>query len=338
MKEDVQEFVVRIPPRNQNKSYHVMKFNANMKVDVGKWTQVRMVRENNRKDPTAFGEQMPKFGAGSEFGREQREEARRRRFGAGPKKYDPDMQPWLMRVGNKKEGKHYKGAREGGVSENTTYYVFTHAQDGAFEAHPIKEWYNFTPRVMYKTLNSEEAEERFAERAKILNHWAVMVNKRLKTDNDGDLDDDDGGGDGEGSSGRKKGGAGKGGSGGSAGKSLKISDMDEWVDSDEEDDDDGDSDGENKSGKKRGKKDDEEDDDAGSKAKSRDAKKKGAAGGKKSNKKNKNLDEEAFEDSDDGDDEGREMDYTTDESSEDEDEINEQISQKGVDQDEGQHF
>ena len=57
------------------------------------------------------------------------------------------MQPWLMRIGGKKDGKHYRGQREGAVSENTTFYVFTHAPDGSFEAHPIKEWYNFVPRV-----------------------------------------------------------------------------------------------------------------------------------------------------------------------------------------------
>ena len=34
------------------------------------------------------------------------------------------MQPWLMRVGGKKDGKHYRGQREGGISENASYYVF----------------------------------------------------------------------------------------------------------------------------------------------------------------------------------------------------------------------
>ena len=37
-----QEFTVRIPPRNEKKNYHIMKFNANLKVDAGKWTQVRI--------------------------------------------------------------------------------------------------------------------------------------------------------------------------------------------------------------------------------------------------------------------------------------------------------
>lgn len=33
----------------------------------------------------------------------------------------------LMRVGSKKEGKQFRGIREGGISDNTAYYVFTHA-------------------------------------------------------------------------------------------------------------------------------------------------------------------------------------------------------------------
>ena len=77
----------------------------------------------------------------------KREEARRKKYGYNRKQYDPAMPPWLIRVGGKKDGKHYKGQREGGVSENTTFYVFTHAPDGSFEAQPIKEWYNFVPRV-----------------------------------------------------------------------------------------------------------------------------------------------------------------------------------------------
>ena len=80
----------------------------------------------------------------------------------------------------------FQGIREGGVSNNTTFYVFTHGKDGAFEAFPIKDWlvswiifllrtdlfpllrrYNFTPIQRYKTLDAEEAEERFANRGKV---------------------------------------------------------------------------------------------------------------------------------------------------------------------------
>ena len=73
--------------------------------------QVRMVRENNQKTRAGQEEEQPKFGAGSEFGREQKEEARRKKFGFVSKKYNPDAQPWLMRVGSKKDGKHYRGEK-----------------------------------------------------------------------------------------------------------------------------------------------------------------------------------------------------------------------------------
>lgn len=48
---------------------------------------------------------MPTEGAGSEFGREAKEEARRRKYGYIRKNYNPDAQPWLMTVGPEKAGK-----------------------------------------------------------------------------------------------------------------------------------------------------------------------------------------------------------------------------------------
>ena len=35
--------------------------------------------------------------------------------------------------------------------------------------------------IRYKTLDADEAEEKFAQRGKILNKWAVMVNKKVKS-------------------------------------------------------------------------------------------------------------------------------------------------------------
>lgn len=308
-----QEFTVRVPPRNKQKSFHIMKFRSSTKnTDPAQWSQVRMVRENNKKEYKTNEDEQPKFGAGSEFGREEREEARRKKYGYSRKKYDPDLQPWLMRIGGKRDGKHYRGQREGGVSDNTTFYVFTHAPDGSFEAYPIKEWYNFVPRVAYRTLDADEAEEKYAQRGKILNHWAVMLNKKLKPDqgdDDDDVDDDEN---------RKKG---KKGGKKASEKEFKITDMDDdWAggsgdeldsDTDEED-----------SGKKK-KKNNESDDEDSSKKKSK-------------KKKSKNeADDEAFEDSDDGEDEGREVDYMSDESSEEEDIEADKHDIKGVDQDEG---
>ena len=165
-------------------------------------------------------------------------------------------------------------------------------------------------RATYKTLNAEEAEEKFEQRNKILNKWAVMVNKKVRPEGEGCDDDDDEGG----SSGKKS----KGGKG--ANKSFKVSDMDDWVDDDDgldtDEDDDEEEDGGSKKKKGKGKED--------------------TKGGKDSRKKKKkskyDVENEAFEDSDDGDDEHREVDYITDESSEGEDEIQEQVELKGVDQ------
>ena len=58
---------------------------------------------------------------------------------------------------NGEGGRKYRGIREGGVAENTTFYLFSHGKDGAF---PISDWYNFTTIQRYKTLDADEAEER----------------------------------------------------------------------------------------------------------------------------------------------------------------------------------
>ena len=116
-----------------------MRFNSVFKVDFKEWKTVKMERENNLKDFKGREEELPKFGAGSEFGREAREEARKKKFGVSSRKYKADDQPWIIKA-NGKGGKKYKGIREGGISQNASYYVFTHAPDGAIEAFPLQEW------------------------------------------------------------------------------------------------------------------------------------------------------------------------------------------------------
>lgn len=299
-----QEFVVRVPQRDETKKYHVMKFRSTLNQDFSKWSACKMVRENNQKIVQASIPQDddPKFGAGSVFGKEMKEEARLKKLGIIRKKYNPDAQPWMMKV-NGKGGKRYKGTREGGVSDNTSFYVFTHGADGAFEAFPISEWYNFIPLRTHKTLSAEEAEEKYAQRGKILNKWAVMVNNKLKTDEDGVLDGETEGD--KNNKGKKK-------------SAFKVSDMDDWEDGGDALD--------TSSDEEKTKKDDS-DSDSGKKKRTKDTKKK--------KKKNKTDVDEALEDSDDGDDEGREVDYMSDESSDSEEELEKEHDIKGVDQDEG---
>lgn len=280
----VQEFKIRVP-KNVKKKYHVMRFNATLNVDFANWTHVKMERENNIKEFKGVEEEMPKFGAGSEYGRDMREEARRKKFGIISRKYKPEDQPWILKVGGK-TGKKFKGIREGGVSENAAYYVFTHADDGAIDAYPLQEWYNFQPIQRYKALSAEEAEQEFGRRNKVINYFSLMFRKRMRGDDatdDGDDPDE------------KKTKNSK------AKKDLKISEMDEWIDSDDESSD-------SEGGEKEKEK---EDSDSGSKKKKN---KKGAPP-----KKKKKVEDEAFEESDDGDEEGRERDYISDSSDSDSD-------------------
>ena len=50
---------------------------------------------------------MPKFGAGSEFGREQKEEARRKKYGIKTRKYNHEDQPWILKTGSSKTSRRY---------------------------------------------------------------------------------------------------------------------------------------------------------------------------------------------------------------------------------------
>ncbi|XP_014235026.1 general transcription factor IIF subunit 1 [Trichogramma pretiosum] len=278
----IQEFSIRVP-KNSKKKYNIMRFNAVPKTDFKEWKSVKMERENNMKDFKGMDEDMPKFGAGSEFGREAREEARKKRYGINAKKYKPEDQPWILKI-NGSNGKKYKGTKTDGINQNAAYYVFTHAPDGAIEAFPLNEWYNFTPIQTYKTLKLEEAEEQYSMRNKNFNYFNLMLRKRLRNEEEGadeelmELEK-------EKKTNKKK-------------KDLKISEMDEWMSSDDD-----------SSGSE---KEDKQSDDEVNKKKSK--KGKGTAKGKK---KKKVSDDEAFEESDDGDEEGRELDYISDSSASD---------------------
>ena len=60
--ENEQTHIVRIPPRTGRRNYHIMKFRSSTQDDPSKWTQVRMVRENNKKEYKGNEEEQPKYG------------------------------------------------------------------------------------------------------------------------------------------------------------------------------------------------------------------------------------------------------------------------------------
>lgn len=295
--QNVTEYVVRVP-KNTTKKYNIMAFNAADKVNFATWNQARLERDLSNKK-IYQEEEMPESGAGSEFNRKLREEARRKKYGIVLKEFRPEDQPWLLRV-NGKSGRKFKGIKKGGVTENTAYYIFTQCADGAFEAFPVQNWYNFTPLARHRTLTAEEAEEEWERRNKVLNHFSIMQQRRLK-DQDQDEDEEE-----KEKRSRKK------------PSELRIHDL--------EDDLEMSSDGSDASG---------EEGNRASKAKKKAPLTK--AGRKK--KKKKGSDDEAFEDSDDGDFEGQEVDYMSDGSSSSPDEtegkpkvLQQEDGPKGVDE------
>uniref|UniRef100_A0A3Q3VUE3 Transcription initiation factor IIF subunit alpha n=1 Tax=Mola mola TaxID=94237 RepID=A0A3Q3VUE3_MOLML len=259
--------------RNTTKKYNIMAFNAGDRVNCSTWTQARMERDMSARRIYSE-EDMPDGAAGSEFGKKQREEARRKKFGIVTREFKAEDQPWILKV-NGKAGKRFKGQKKGGVTENASYYIFTQCPDGAFEAFPVHGWYNFIPLAKHRTLTSEEAEEEWGRRNKVVNHFSIMLQRRLREQEHGEDDEDES----EKTGKKKKKGGGK-------GADLRIHDLEDDLEmsSDESDISMGD-DGESKVKPKKNT-------------------------GKGKGKKKKKSNDEALEDSDDGDYEGLEKKRT----------------------------
>lgn len=296
------EYTVRVP-KNTSKKYNIMAFNAGDRVNCSSWTQARMERDLSAR--RIYGEEeTPESGAGSEFGKKQREEARRKKFGIVTREFKVEDQPWILKV-NGKAGKRFKGIKKGGVTENASYYIFTQCPDGAFEAFPVHGWYNFTQQAKHRTLTAEEAEEEWGRRNKVVNHFSIMLQRRLREQERGEDDEDE----------TEKGGKKKKKKGGGRGSDLLIHDLEDDLEMSSDDSDS--SMGEDGESKAKAKKD--------------------SGKGKGKKKKQKGNDKEALEDSDDGDYEGLEVDYMSEESSSDEEPTNEKPTKaeehpKGIDE------
>ncbi|KAM6913299.1 general transcription factor IIF subunit 1-like [Lycodopsis pacificus] len=189
------EYTVRVP-KNTSKKYNIMAFNSGDRVNCSTWTQARMERDMSAR--RIYGEEEAADGAaGSEFGKKQREEARRKKYGIVKREFKVEDQPWVLKV-NGKAGKRFKGVKKGGVTENASYYIFTQCPDGAFEAFPVNDcWNNFTPQAKHRTLTAEEAEEEWGRRNKVVNHFSIMLQRRFREQEcgggggGGDDDDDE---------------------------------------------------------------------------------------------------------------------------------------------------
>ncbi|MCP9263682.1 hypothetical protein DINM_007066 [Dirofilaria immitis] len=271
-------YAVRIPKRNGSRRYSILKFNATLKIDPGKWAtadyNIRMAREDN-KEQAAASEIRQDYGEGSEYGKALREEARRKKYGLQLQTYQHDNQPWMLSItdSSSKERK-FRSIREGGAGEHADYWVFLKSGE-EFHAYKIDEWYQFMPFSTHRTLDIDQAEERFRERNRVMNQFALkaQIQQQLKAmDEDGEQMI-------------------------KTTKSLKIKDE---ASSDENSD---------------GEKGDDEDDAPGRSLKPKSSKL-AVRARKDKRQRVENADEVAAYESDDGDDEGREYDYMSDSGSE----------------------
>ncbi len=162
----------------ENKRYSVMKFNMSLGVDVTNWENVHMEREDNRT-VYQLNDTEPEFGEGSEYGKAQRREQRRKKMGYMASKYDHDSQPWMLKLDGKTI-RRFKGIREGGAGEHADFWIFTKTGEGKFDALPIEEWYNFMPIARYKTLDIDEAEEQFLKYVKALEPEKFFLKRKNK--------------------------------------------------------------------------------------------------------------------------------------------------------------
>uniref|UniRef100_H2YGQ5 Transcription initiation factor IIF subunit alpha n=1 Tax=Ciona savignyi TaxID=51511 RepID=H2YGQ5_CIOSA len=187
----VDEYIVHVP-KNLPKKFNVMRFNAGDKVDIRKWSEASLVRDMSGKKVYEQEEVYPEFGAGSEYGRKQREEARKLKYGMRKKKFVLENQPWNLTVTTLVK-KDFLGKKEGGIGEGSMYFVFTQRPDFTFEAYPVDDWHNFNRKIRHRTLTDEEAEAAWDKRDKIVNHLNYMARKRLHLNDDDEGADDEGG-------------------------------------------------------------------------------------------------------------------------------------------------
>ncbi|CAF3245372.1 unnamed protein product [Rotaria sp. Silwood2] len=249
------DIFVRVPKTRAQ--YGIMEFSSGLSLDVKDWKAIEMRREinpytyrpataidpnastNSSSITTSLGAVLPKTGAGSEYGREQKEALKRKRYAT--KGTNVDDLPWILtdRSSTEKKLKHYRGLKKGGVTTNSSYYVFIQGKDG-FEAYPVEDWYGFTPTNVYKTLDFDEAEKQYQERHKHLSKWFLkhqVTKEKDVEDNNAENDDEKG----KKSTNKNK-------------RSFKLLDTEDWIneneEEEEEDDEREDNDDNDKSNKK----------------------------------------------------------------------------------------
>lgn len=93
----------KLPKRNSDICHRIQGLNPKPQIMLSVTLQARMERDMSAR--RIYGEEeLPEGGAGSEFGKKQREEARRKKFGIVTREFKVEDQPWILKV-NGKAGK-----------------------------------------------------------------------------------------------------------------------------------------------------------------------------------------------------------------------------------------
>ncbi|KAJ1662248.1 transcription factor IIF subunit tfg1 [Coemansia sp. RSA 1813] len=93
-----------------------------------------------------------------------------------------EARPWVLEDDDEKDV--WTGSLEG--AQNSAYVLFVLTDDG-FKVVPVDRWYKFTPKLKYKTLTLDEAEEVLKSEQKIdsRSRWIMRKHMQQKEDEEG---------------------------------------------------------------------------------------------------------------------------------------------------------
>ncbi|KAJ1908183.1 transcription factor IIF subunit tfg1 [Coemansia sp. IMI 209127] len=92
-----------------------------------------------------------------------------------------EARPWVLEDDDEKDV--WTGSLEGAQSSSYVLFVLT---DDGFKVVPVDRWYKFTPKLKYKTLTLDEAEEVLKSEQKIdsRSRWIMRKHMQLKDDDE----------------------------------------------------------------------------------------------------------------------------------------------------------
>ncbi|KRZ67286.1 General transcription factor IIF subunit 1 [Trichinella papuae] len=180
------EYVVRVPKIDPSSKCVIYKFNG-INLDPAQITSITVEREESAKQVEA--DEAQNSGIGKEAGQKIRDHGRRKKFDV---KSEASKEELPLRLAVEVNGKirHYRGIRDGAISNYSDYWIFEKNGENAFDAYPVGEIYNLVPITDRKAMSIEEVEEHFKRREVVLNQFALRA--RIRRPGEGDDDECEG--------------------------------------------------------------------------------------------------------------------------------------------------